>query len=117
MPNPDYADQGNYFIGTKGALHVNRMGYNLRPATPRAAPGQKAPPPAFEPLKVDVTWKEGSLADQAHARNFLDCVKSRQKPATDVETGFYSTLPLLMGVMAVRYGKTFGWDGKAAKPV
>ena len=57
------------------------------------------------------------MACQAHAREFLDCVKSRQKPTADVETGFYSTLPLLMGVMAIRYGRTYAWDGRTAKPV
>jgi len=120
MPNPDYQDQGNYFIGTKGAIHVNRTGYNYNAAAPRPGrplgPGQQAQP-AFDPVKVPVTWKESNVADQAHAREFLDCVKNRNKPTADVETGFYSTLPLLMGVMAVRYGRTFAWDGKAAKPV
>ena len=116
MPNPDYADQGNYFIGTGGALHVNRTGYNLRAANPRPSAGQQSKP-AFEPISVPVSWRESNVAEQLHAREFLDCMKSRQKPTADVETGFYSTLPLLMGVMAVRYGRTFAWDGKSAKPV
>lgn len=115
MPNLDYTDQGNYFIGTEGALHVNRNGYNFRPAPPRrSAGGQTAP--AFEPVRVPLPWL-GEAADRAHAREFLDCVKSRQKPSTDVEVGFYSTLPLLMGVLAVRHGRTYAWDGQAAKPV
>ena len=49
-------------------------------------------------------------------RNFLDCVKSRQRPVVDIEDGFYATLPTLMGVLAVRYGKTYAWDGTQAKP-
>ena len=117
MPNPDYTDQGNYFIGTGGALHVNRMGYNLKATLPRRVPGGPPPQPAFEPIKVEVTWRESLVANKAHTREFLDCVKSRQKPSTDIETGFYSTLPLLMGTLAVRYGRTYAWDGRAAKPV
>ncbi len=116
MPNPDYADQGNYFIGTTGALHVNRTGYNIRPTKPRRGTRDQAAP-LLEPVSVPVSWKEGTVACQAHAREFLDCVKSRQQPVTDVETGFYSTLPLLMGVMAIRYGRTFAWDGRTSKPV
>jgi predicted dehydrogenase len=116
MPNPDYQDQGNFFIGARGALHVNRFGYNMRPAPPRRIPGRQPPPPAFEAESV-ARPNLGSDADKAHARDFLDCVKSRQKPSTDVETGFYSTLPLLMGVMAIRYGKMYAWDGKTARPV
>ena len=41
-------------------------------------------------------------------------MKSRQKPLTDVETGFTSTLPLLLGVLAVRTGKQYNWDGNKA---
>ena len=59
----------------------------------------------------------GGPSDAAHVRNFLDCVKSRQKPLTDIETGFYSSLPLLLGVLAVRYGKTYAWNGKEAVAV
>ena len=50
-------------------------------------------------------------------RNFLDCVKSRQDPVVNIDTGFYSTLPTLMGVLAVHYGKTYSWDGKQAVAV
>ena len=41
-------------------------------------------------------------------------MKSRQDPVVSVGTGFYSTLPTLMGVLAIRYGKTYSWDGKGA---
>jgi hypothetical protein len=44
-------------------------------------------------------------------------VKSRQKPITDVETGFTSTLPMLLGVLAVRTGKMYAWNGTAAVAV
>ena len=118
MPNPDYPnDQGNFFIGTKGAMHVNRYGYNFKPRPQLRPPAGQSPPAADPPLSVQVDWRESNLADAAHVREFLDCVKSRQKPTADVETGFFSTLPLLMGVLAIRFGRTYAWDGKTAKPV
>jgi hypothetical protein len=49
---------------------------------------------------------------RAHA-NFLDCIKTRQAPVSDIEVGFYSTLPTLLGVMALRQGKAFTWDEKS----
>ena len=52
-----------------------------------------------------------------HTRNFLDCVKSRQKPVCDMETGFNSTLPTLLAVLSIRQGRSFTWDGTTAKPV
>jgi predicted dehydrogenase len=51
-----------------------------------------------------------------HARNFLDCIKSRQKPNCDIEIGFYSSLPCLLAVMAIQAGRSIAWDGKTAKP-
>jgi hypothetical protein len=79
----------------------------------RVPQGQTAPPPPFEAVNEHFR-QQGQPADRAHARNFLDCVKSRQKPITDIETGFHSTLPLLLGVLAVRTGKQYTWNGRTA---
>jgi predicted dehydrogenase len=51
--------------------------------------------------------------DEAHARNFLDCVKSRQKPACDVEEGHRSTTYALLGNLALATQSRLAWDGKA----
>ena len=110
MPIPEFDNtQGNYFFGTLGTLHVNRVSYTLRPLPQRG--GQPGAP--FEAVNQMFRYV-GGPSDAAHVRNFLDCVKSRQKPLTDIETGFYSSLPLLLGVLAVRYGKTYTWNGKEA---
>ena len=111
MPSPEYnADHGVFFYGTVGSLHVNRTSYTSKPL-PRTGGGAQQTPPPFEAVAKTFPYT-GGPSDQAHARNFLDCVKSRQKPLTDVETGFTSTLPLLLGVLAVRTGKTYSWNGK-----
>jgi predicted dehydrogenase len=115
FPQTDYAaDQGNYFYGTRGALHVNRQSYTYRtmPGRGGAARGGTPPPPPFEPVNEKFAYV-GGPSDAGHIRNWLDCVKSRETPRTDVETGFYSTLPLLMGLLAIRNGKTYNWDDKA----
>jgi hypothetical protein len=36
-------------------------------------------------------------------------VKSRQRPVADVEIGFYSTLPCLLAIQAMREGRTVTW--------
>jgi hypothetical protein len=33
-----------------------------------------------------------------------------------MEIGFYSTLPCLIALLAIQQGRSFVWDGKAAKP-
>jgi predicted dehydrogenase len=111
-----YDGQGNLFIGTVGSLHINRTGYRYRANPPRPMPGQTPAPPAFAPVEESFRY-EGGPSDKAHVRNLLDCVKSRQRPAVDIEDGFYATLPALMGVMSIRYGKMYAWDGKQAKVV
>jgi len=114
MPNNDvYAEHGVYFYGNVGTLHVSRGSYVARPLPVRAPQGQPAPPPPFEAVNEHFR-QQNQPSDRAHARNFLDCVKSRQKPLTDVETGFLSSLPLLLGVLAIRTGRQYTWNGRAA---
>jgi predicted dehydrogenase len=112
MPNSEYdAGSGNYFYGSAGALHVNRTSYQTKRIVARPRPGEApAPPPAFDDVTKSFPY-EGGPSDKAHARDFLDCVKSRKQPITSYETGFYSSLPLLLGVLAIRTGKSYRWDG------
>ena len=120
--SPEFDIQGNHFLGTGGWLQVNRTGYRYRPVAGRPGGGggrgggATPPPPPFEPVSTSFRY-DGGPSDHAHVRNFLDCVKSRQDPVVSIDTGFFSTLPTLMGVLAVRYGKTYAWDGKQASAV
>jgi hypothetical protein len=45
-----------------------------------------------------------------HTRNFLDCVKSRQKPVAPMEIGYSSALPCLIALESMQLGKPLGWD-------
>jgi predicted dehydrogenase len=46
----------------------------------------------------------------AHTKNFLDCIKSRQKPVADMEIGYYAALPCLLALESMKQGKPLGWD-------
>ena len=59
----------------------------------------------------------GEPADKAHVRHFLDRVKSRQRPLTDVEVGVTSTIPLLLGVLAISTEQSYSWDGAKATAI
>jgi hypothetical protein len=119
-PNPDFGQQGNYFYGPKGVLHVNRSGYRVLPQPQRGRRGSTEPPPQIIEPRL-VVLKEDYQNDPhtiAHVRNFLDCVKSRKSPVADITTvGFHVTLPCLLGRLAVKEGKSYKWDGKKAVPV
>ena len=115
--NPDFPMHGNYFYGPRGCLWVHRSGYQVKPGPARRFPGAPEPPPPIEARTV--RFKENYEDDPdtiAHTRNFLDCVRTRQRPVTDIAIGFNSTLPCLLGVLAIRQGRSLAWDGKTAKP-
>lgn len=98
-------DWGLYVYGDTGMLHVNRQVCQVKPS------GQNGKP--FE-LKMPYTAKE---SEAPHIRNFLDCVRSRQKPNCDIVTGFKSTAAGLLAALSVRTGKSYGWDAAGRKPV
>jgi predicted dehydrogenase len=51
----------------------------------------------------------------AHMQNFLDCMRTRQKPTLDVETGMRAQVTITMAVMAYREGRVLYWDEKNLK--
>jgi predicted dehydrogenase len=50
-----------------------------------------------------------------HIPNFLDCVRSRQTPVADVETGHRSASLCHLGVIALRLGRKLNWDPEREK--
>jgi hypothetical protein len=48
-------------------------------------------------------------------RNFLDCMKSRQRPISDIEIGHRSTSACLLGNVAFRSKERIEWDVKNQK--
>src|SRR5215510_8774394 len=77
-------------MGTKGRLYIDRGRYVYQesPAGRRAAP----PPP--------VERKNDKSLEQQHVRNFLDCVKSRALPNSDIVSGHRSALASNLGKIA-----------------
>ena len=130
----EFARQGNFFFGPRGSLLIHRAGYEIRPANtgfgggrggargagaqPSGAGGVPQAPATPPPPPVQSRrrpWVEADGSDSnsmtvAHGRNFLDCVKSRQTPVSDLEIGFYASLPCLLAIKAVREGRAFKWD-------
>ena len=97
---------GIMFHGTEGTLYVNREFYEIMP---EKKPGpDKKPVDRMEPIKD----KSSNNQHLDHVRNFLDCVKSRQRPISDIEIGHRSTSACLLGNVAYRSGQSITWDGK-----
>jgi predicted dehydrogenase len=90
------------FHGTKGTLSILRSGFTIEPETWR-----KKDKPEIEPMKMK---GDGNEAQVLHIRNFLDCLKSRQRPIADVEEGHLTAVMCHLGNIATRLGKSFTWD-------
>jgi predicted dehydrogenase len=50
-----------------------------------------------------------------HIENFLTCMRTREKPHLDVETGAKALVPIALAVQSYREGKVMYWDEKRWK--
>lgn len=116
------------FFGTKGSLAINRTGFVI-------APDKKVPPqnriPSFagahpvggpQPVALsgpDEFWTEvledkGNDRDQftRHVRNFLDCVKSRAVPISNLESGHRVSTMSHLANLSLRLDLKLRWDSQ-----
>ena len=89
---------GIMFHGTKATMFLDRGGFQIFPEGDRNG----------VPLQA-----ESLPASHArHMRNFLDCVKSRSAPVSEMEIGHRSSSTAMLGNIAYRTGRQILWDGK-----
>jgi len=111
------------FYGTKGSLGIERGGFEVHPdmkidpanaipvftGHPAGGPKRSSAPPEpwIQPYKM-----AGSSQEQfdLHARNFLDCVKSRERPIADVEQGHQVTTACHLANISLRTGRKIRWN-------
>ncbi len=89
---------GILFHGTKGTMFVDRSRYEVFPEK------------NSDLQAVEV--KSSNNSNMAHWANFLDCVKTRQRPISDIEIGHRSTTTALLGNVALRSKMRIDWDAK-----
>lgn len=77
------------FWGTQGRLYIDRGGYTFQEPAPRRA---AAPPP--------ITKQSTEQLNSAHVKNFLECVRTRKQPNSDVIGGHRSALASHLGKIA-----------------
>ncbi len=89
---------GTLFQGTEGDLFVNRSFYSLMPHR-----GVK---------RERIEEKSSNNMNDAHWQNFYDCIKSREKPISDVEKCWRVTAACIMGNIAYRSRVRLDWDNE-----
>ncbi|HEV2664520.1 MAG TPA: Gfo/Idh/MocA family oxidoreductase, partial [Blastocatellia bacterium] len=107
------------FRGTKGALYLMDNGYEVVPdditpnefpvRTPLDRTAQRGWRAGQRPM-IAAKKVEGRTQDAHHARNFLDCVRSRERCHCDIETGHRSTSATLLGNIAYKTKSYLEWD-------
>lgn len=109
------------FRGTKGTLYLQGSGYEVVPdsitpnefvaRTPTDRSLEKGYRTGAKPM-IEPKKATGKASTGDHARNFLDCVKSRQKCNCDIEQGHRDTTAALIGNIAHKTRSYLEWDAK-----
>ena len=83
---PEGRSEGTAFYGELGTLIIDRGGYKIY--------GRSQAP-----------HSDGLRADADHVANFIDCIRSRQAPAADIDIGSTSSTLCHLGNLAYRLGR------------
>jgi predicted dehydrogenase len=115
--------EGLEFFGTNGSMKLDRSGFQVFPDL-RVPPQNQIPEfeghPAGGPQRVPTApimpWcepvKRSAYNDllASHARNFIDCVKSRQQPVSSLEEEHQVAAACHLANISLRLGRKVRWD-------
>ncbi len=98
--------------GTKGTLHASEKGYRITPTRPGQFQKWDKMMDAEEFEAKSELLADGSSGDSTGAlvRNFLDCVKTREKPFCPLEEGHRSTSFAHLANIALATKERLQWD-------
>ncbi len=99
---------GILFEGTTGRFHVSRDRLKGKPVEDLAS--SPLPEGAIQAVY-------GGKEPGNHMRNFMDCVKSREKPISDVWSHHRAMTTCHLANIAIRLGRRFEWDPAAQRIV
>jgi predicted dehydrogenase len=110
--------------GTKGTMYLHGDRWEVVPEettdkliparTPLDRVTERSYYPSMKPV-MEGRSGQGSADTAFHARNFLDCVKSRAKCNCDTLTGHLSTTTTLIGNIAHKTKNYLEWDARAER--
>jgi predicted dehydrogenase len=104
---------GFAFYGTKAALYVDRIGYEV---FPEVEPGPPYGSPAADESGVKYRAQrkalQGADATAEHAQNFVKQVRIGTKGEIDEMVGHTATAACHLGTIAARVGRTLHWNAQ-----
>jgi predicted dehydrogenase len=112
--------RGLEIAGTRGTLVINRSGFEIIadrlvppddqiPQFTRERASAEHAPPRTEAIK-DEGYEQVRDQFVPHVRNFLDCIRSRQQPISDLATSQRTAASCHLANIAMKVGRTVRWD-------
>ncbi len=110
--------------GTLGTMYLHGNRWEVVPEKvtdeifPARTPLDRNVEKSYNPSKktrIEPAGAKGSANTAFHARNFLDCVKSRAKCNCDITTGYLSTSATQLANIALKVRAQLDWDAKAER--
>src|SRR5581483_2310969 len=92
---------GTSIHGTEGTIFVARSGCWV-------VPNDKSP------LKAEAWERDNEMSQMnvPHWKNWLECIKSREKPMSEIETCVRSSTVCLLANLSMRFKSRLDWDEK-----
>jgi predicted dehydrogenase len=106
-------EYGILFCGTDGSLVLDRSGFEVIPDKVVLPYGIKLVHGNRSTRKIELkpeSVTKGVDGQDAHVRNFLDCMKSRVLPTCDIEIAHRSTNTCHLGNISYKLGRKLEWD-------
>ncbi len=123
---------GVIFMGTYGSMPVGRSGFEIIPdrkvnpqntvagilgGHPVGGPQPVPDEPGYWTEPVVDRSGDGMMDYQRHARNLLDCVKSRKDPIADIESGHRVATACHLANISLKTGRKITWDAEKEQVV
>ncbi len=103
---PEAREHGVAFHGNDGVLVIDRAGWEVYPETDKIRKRFRE----FRSAGLPRQSAGNETYHLLHVQNFVDCVRSRQLPRSDVEIGHNSMIACHLGNIAHRLGRRVKWD-------
>lgn len=121
---------GMQFHGAKGSMHLSRTGFEVDPdrkdepanivarigggGHPIGGPQPEARASGPEQWTTPLKDASGDSKQQnvLHMRNFLDCIKSRAQPVSDLESSHRVSTVCHLANISLRLGRKIAWDAE-----
>ena len=107
----DDRPHGEAYYGTNGTLIADRLGFEIYPELSTVSgPGAAGREEKAEGYRMERREMSADDATRLHVKDFIECVRTRNRPLADVETGHRSTIVAHLGNIAFRTGRKIHWE-------